>query len=64
MTDLLLPTSKSTIRVVDDEPELAAIVRLMLERKGYSVRCAYSGLQLLAGLEGSIVWKRMSQLSS
>ncbi len=64
MTDLHLPASKRTIMVVDNEPELAAIVRLMLERKGYSVRCAYSGLQLLAGLEGSIVWKRMSQLSS
>ena len=50
--------------VVDDEPELVAIVRLMLEQKGYSVRCAYSGPQLLAGLEGSIVWQGMSQLSS
>jgi len=50
--------------VVDDEPELVAIVRLMLEQKGYSVRCAYSGPHLLAGLEGSIVWQGMSQLSS
>ncbi len=64
MTDLHLPASKRTIMVVDNEPELVAIVRLMLERKGYSVRCAYSGLQLLAGLEGSIVWQGMSQLSS
>ncbi len=50
--------------VVDDEPELVAIVHLMLEQKGYSVRYAYSGPQLLAGLEGSIVWQGMSQLSS
>ena len=64
MTDLHFPTSKRTIMVVDDEPELAAIVRRMLERKGYSVRCAYSGPYLLAGLEGSIVWQGMSQLSS
>ncbi len=64
MTDLHLPASKRTIMVVDDDPELVTLLRLMLERKGYSVRCAYSGPQLLAGLEGSIVWQGMSQLSS
>ena len=64
MTELHFPTSKRPIMVVDDEPELVAIVRLMLEQKGYSVRCAYSGPYLLAGLEGSIVWQGMSQLSS
>ena len=51
MADAHFPSTKSTIMVVDDEPELATILRLMLERKGYSVRCAYSGPQLLAGLE-------------
>lgn len=51
MTDDHFPSTKSTIMVVDDEPELAAIVRLMLERKGFNVRCAYSGPQLFAGLE-------------
>ena len=51
MPDANFPSTKSTIMVVDDEPELATILRLMLERKGYSVRCAYSDSQLLAGLE-------------
>ena len=51
MSDTKFPSTKITIMVVDDEPELATILRLMLERKGYSVRCAYSGPQLLAGLE-------------
>jgi len=37
--------------VVDDNPEIVDGVRLLLERNGYSVRCAYSGPQLLAGLE-------------
>ncbi len=51
MSDTNFPSTKITIMVVDDEPELATILRLMLERKGYSVRCAYSGPQLLASLE-------------
>ncbi len=51
MADANFPSTKSTIMVVDDEPELATILRLMLERKGYRVRCANSGPQLLAGLE-------------
>ncbi len=37
--------------VVDDDPEHVALVRLMLEQKGFIVRCAYSGPQLLAGLK-------------
>jgi len=46
-----LPASKRTIMVVDDDPEHVALVRLMLEQKGFVVRCAYSGPQLLAGLK-------------
>jgi CheY-like chemotaxis protein len=37
--------------VVDDEPELVAILRMMLEENEFNVRCAYSGPQLFAGLE-------------
>ncbi len=51
MADINFRSAKSTIMVVDDEPELIDILRLMLERKGYSVSCAYNGPQLLAGLE-------------
>jgi len=46
-----LPASNRTIMVVDDDPEHVALVRLMLEQKGFVVRCAYSGPQLLAGLK-------------
>ncbi len=37
--------------VVDDEQEIVTVVRLMLERKGFNVRCAYSGQQVFADLE-------------
>ena len=43
--------SKRTIMVVDDSPDLVEIVRLTLEGKGFNVRCAYSGKELLAALE-------------
>ncbi len=51
MTDLHLPSSKSTIMVVDDKPKLVNIVCVMLEKKEFNVRRAYSGLEFLAGLE-------------
>jgi CheY-like chemotaxis protein len=51
MTDSQIPASKRTIMVVDDERELVAVVRTMLEEKGFSVTCAYSGKDLFAGLE-------------
>ncbi len=51
MTDSQPPARKSTIMVVDDEPELVTIVSLMLEKRGFNVRCAYSGQELFAGLE-------------
>ncbi len=51
MTDTHSPASKSTIMVVDDHPDLIEIVRLTLEGKGFNVRCAYSGKELLAALE-------------
>ncbi len=51
MTDSHLPTSKRTIMVVDDHPDLVAILRITLESKGFNVRFAYSGKDLFAGLE-------------
>jgi CheY-like chemotaxis protein len=51
MADSKSPASKRTITVVDDNPELVEIVRVMLEEKGFNVRCAYSGQELFAGLE-------------
>ena len=51
MTDSHSPAGKSTIMVVDDEPEIVSVVHQMLEEKGFNVRCAYSGQQLFEGLE-------------
>ena len=51
MTDSHLPASKSTIMVVDDNPEMVAMVRDMLEQNDFNVRCAYSSQELFAGLE-------------
>ena len=51
MTDSHSPASKSTIMVVDDNPEIVSILQFMLKQKDFNVICAYSGLQLLAGLE-------------
>jgi len=50
MTDTHLPASKSTIMVVDDHPDLVEIVRITLEAKGFTVKCAYSAQELFAGL--------------
>jgi len=36
--------------VVDDNPEIVDTVRLLLEQKGFNVRCAYSGKDLFAGM--------------
>ncbi len=51
MTDSHPSTSKSTILVVDDHPDVVDILRITLESKGFNVRCAYSGKDLFAGLE-------------
>ena len=51
MTDSNSPARKPIIMVVDDDRELVTVVKLMLENKGFNVRCAYSGQELLAGLE-------------
>jgi DNA-binding response OmpR family regulator len=51
MTDSHLRANKSTIMVVDDDPDLVDMLRITLELKGFNVRCAYSGPELLASLE-------------
>jgi CheY-like chemotaxis protein len=51
MTDSHIQSSKRTIMVVDDDPELVTIVQLMLEDRGFNVRCAYSGKDLFASLK-------------
>ncbi len=51
MADSQIPASKITIMVVDDIPDQVEIVRLMLEKKKFKVKCADSVPQLFAGLE-------------
>jgi CheY-like chemotaxis protein len=51
MVDSNPPVSKRTIMVVDDDPDLVKIVRVMLEYMGFNVKCAYSGPELFAGLD-------------
>ncbi len=51
MTDSLFQATKSTIMVVDDDPDLVDILRATLEQREFNVMCAYSGSQALAGLE-------------
>ncbi len=51
MIDPNFSSTKSTIMVVDDDHELVTIVRVILEQKGFNVRCAYNGPQLFAGLD-------------
>ncbi len=46
MTDSHFSASNRTIMLVDDERELVAVVRTMLEEKGFNVRCAYDGTQV------------------
>ena len=51
MIDAHFRSTKRTIMVVDDEPELVTIVRLMLEQEEFNVKYAYSGSQLFAVLK-------------
>ena len=44
-------SQKQTIVVVDDDPDLVTILKLILEHNGYNVICAYSGRQLFSALE-------------
>ncbi len=51
MTDMNFPASKGTILVVDDNPDVVALVKNILERKGYGVQTAYNGLEVFFRLE-------------
>ncbi|MFQ5538764.1 MAG: PleD family two-component system response regulator [Candidatus Binatia bacterium] len=51
MTDSHGPECINKIIVVDDDPEMVAMVRDMLEQNDFNVRCALSGAQLFNGLE-------------
>jgi len=46
-----LPARKSTIMVVDDNPDIVEILCNILEEKGFNVRCAYNGKEVFAGLK-------------
>ncbi len=54
MADSKIPAREITIMVVDDNPDQVEIVRLILKKHEFNVECAYSGPQLLAGLEEQI----------
>ena len=43
MTDSPIPASKRTIMVVDDNADIVAILKAILEDKGYALQFAYSG---------------------
>ncbi len=51
MVDSHFPASKRTIIVVDDEPDIVKIVRIMLEDTGFNVRCAYNGPELFSSMK-------------
>ena len=51
MTDPLFQATKSTIMVVDDDPDLVDIFRARLEHREFNVMCFYSGSQALAGVK-------------
>ncbi len=51
MTDPLFQATKSTIMVVDDDPDLVDILRARLEHREFNVMCFYSGSQALAGVK-------------
>ncbi len=46
MADLHLSETKSTIMVVDDNPDIVTIVKTILEIKGYGVQSASNGLEV------------------
>ncbi len=51
MADPLFQATKSTVMVVDDDPDLVDILRARLEHREFNVMGVYSGSQALAGLE-------------
>jgi len=51
MTDPLFQAAKSTIMVVDNDPDFVDIIRARLEQREFNVLCVSSGAQALAALE-------------
>ncbi len=51
MTDPQIPTSKGTILVVDDNSDIVAITKTILEKEGYVVQTADNGLEVFSRLE-------------
>jgi len=50
MIDSHIPASKTTIMVVDDNPDIVTIVKTLLEGKGFKVQPAYSGYEVFIKL--------------
>ncbi len=46
MTDSPIPGSKNTIMVVDDDPDMVAIIKTILEVKGYALQFAHNGQEV------------------
>ncbi len=51
MTDPQISTSKGTILVADDDPDIVALSKTILEGEGYVVQTAYNGLEVFSRLE-------------
>ena len=51
MSDSHPPASKVTILVADDDPDIVALVKNILERKGFGVQAAYNGIEVFSRLE-------------
>ncbi len=51
MTDSPIPANKRTIMVVDDNADIVAIIKTILEDKGYALQFAYSGQEVFNLLE-------------
>ncbi len=45
------PASKKTIIVVDDNPDIVAIIKNILEKEGYLIQTAYNGMEVFSRLE-------------
>ena len=58
MTDLPIAASKKTIMVVDDNQDIVAVIKTILEVKGYALQFAYSGQEafnLLGGQKPDLI---------
>ena len=51
MSDSHSPASKGTILVVDDDPDIVAIAKIILEGEGYGVQTANNGLDVFSRLK-------------